>query len=63
MTQRQSIKKYSFWQMAYRLQDAAYACVNLNEAYAPEEIASKSICISADLGMVFDQIRSIKNCC
>lgn len=57
------IIKYSFWQMAYRWQDAAYACVNLNEAYAPEEIASKSICISADLGMVFDQIRSIKNCC
>lgn len=51
----------SIRQMAYRRQDAAYACVNLNEAYAPEEIATKSICISADLGMVFDQIRSRKN--
>ena len=30
------IVKFSFWRMAYEWPDAIYACINLNEAYAPK---------------------------
>lgn len=33
------IIKYPFWNMTDRWPDARYACINLNEALAPEEIA------------------------
>lgn len=39
------IIKYPFWNMTDRWPDARYACINLNEALAPEEISKKSICI------------------
>ena len=32
------IIKYPFWRMTNEWQDAAYACLNYNEAYAPEGI-------------------------
>jgi NAD-dependent SIR2 family protein deacetylase len=47
-----AIIKYNFWRMAYRLPDAAYACVNMGEAYAPGEIGKRSICINEDIGEV-----------
>ena len=31
---------------------AVYACVNLGEAWAPREIADRSICIDGDIGEV-----------
>ena len=31
---------------------ATYACLNYGEAYAPEEIRDKAICINADVGDV-----------
>ena len=43
-----SIVKFPFWRMTYQWPDATYACINLNEAYAPKEIEAKSICINAD---------------
>ena len=42
------IIKYPFWRMTHANPDATYACVNLGEAYAPEEIRKQSICIDAD---------------
>mgnify|MGYP000638749684 CR=1 FL=1 len=36
--------------MTDRWPDARYACINLNEALAPEEISKKSICIEAISG-------------
>ena len=50
------IIKYPFWNMTDRWPDARYACINLNEALAPEEIAKKSICIEGDIGEVLAQL-------
>lgn len=46
------IIKYPFWQMTYRNPEARYACVNLEAAYAPAEIARRSLCISSDLSVL-----------
>ena len=43
------IIKYPFWQMTYRNSEARYVCINLEAAYAPAEIARRSLCISSDL--------------
>lgn len=51
-----TIIKFSFWQMAYSWANATYACVNLGEAYAPEEIEAKSICINEDIGSVLQRL-------
>ena len=50
------IIKYPFWRMTTENPDAVYACVNLGEAYAPREIAGRSICIDADIG---DTLRAL----
>ena len=44
--------KYPFWRMTHENPSAVYACVNLGEAYAPREIAARSICIDADIDAV-----------
>ena len=46
------IIKYPFWKMTYRNPEARYACVNLEAAYAPAEIARRSLCISSDLSVL-----------
>ena len=51
-----SIVKFSFWRMANEWPDATYACLNYGEAYAPEEIAKKSICINGDIGAILTQL-------
>ena len=44
------IIKYPFWRMTYQNPRAVYACVNLGEAWAPKEIAQRSVCIDGDIG-------------
>ena len=44
------IIKYPFWRMTYQNPRAVYACVNLGEAWAPKEIAERSVCIDGDIG-------------
>lgn len=53
-----TIVKYSFWRMAHNWKDATYACLNYGEAYAPDEIRKKSICIciNGDIGEILSQI-------
>ncbi len=51
-----TIVKYSFWRMTYQWKDAVYACLNYGEAYAPDEIKKKSICINGDIGEILDQL-------
>ena len=51
-----SIVKFSFWRMVHDWPDAAYACLNYGEAYAPEEIREKSICINGDIGNILSKI-------
>ena len=42
------IVKYNFWRQTYANPNAVYACLNFNEAWAPTEIESRSICIDGD---------------
>ena len=50
------IIKFPFWRMAHDWKDATYACLNYGEAYAPDEIRKKSICINGDIGEILSQI-------
>lgn len=49
-----TIVKYSFWHMVSEWKDAVYACLNYGEAYAPDEIRKKSICINGDIGEILN---------
>ena len=51
------IIKYPFWKMTLERQDATYACINFGEAYVPDQIKSKSICIDGDIRKVLEQLR------
>lgn len=51
-----AIIKFPFWRMTNDWPNASYACINLNEAYAPPEIKSKSTCLNADIGEVLSQL-------
>ena len=48
------IIKYPFWQMTSTFQHAFYVCLNQGEAYAPEEIRRKSVCMNEDIGVVLN---------
>lgn len=56
-----AIIKYPFWQMTAGNPRVVYACVNYGEAYAPNEILDKSICIHGDIGEVLNRIQSFKS--
>lgn len=51
------IIKYPFLKMTHANADARYACVNLDMAYAPREIASQSVCLSGDIDDVLAKLR------
>mgnify|MGYP000840189910 CR=1 FL=1 len=46
------IIKYPFWQMAAQNPNADYVSINAGEAYAPEEIRERAICVNGDIGEV-----------
>lgn len=50
------IIKYNFWQRVWKDRRAFYACVNLDEAYCPPELAARSACIKGDIGAVLEQL-------
>lgn len=50
------IIKFPFWRMTGEWQDAIYASINFGEAYAPDAIAAKSICINEDIGTVIKEL-------
>ena len=50
------IIKYPFWKFTNENPRAVYACVNLTEAFAPREIAGRSICIEQDIGGVLREM-------
>ena len=50
------IIKYPFWQMTYDNKKAVYACLNYGEAFCPEKINDRSICIDGDIGDVLKKI-------
>ncbi len=51
------IIKYPFWQMTYDNKKAVYACLNYGEAFCPEKINDRSICIDGDSGEILSQIK------
>lgn len=51
-----AIIKFPFWQMTYRSENSFYACINYGEAYAPDEIADRSICINGDIKAVLENM-------
>lgn len=50
------IIKFGFHDMVRKNRPSTYACVNLLEAYAPEDIQDRSICIGADCGKVIKEL-------
>lgn len=50
------IIKYPFWNMTARDPEAVYACVNLEESFAPREIAQRSICFDGDIGNILSSL-------
>ena len=50
------IIKYPFWQMTNTFEHAFYVCLNQSEAYAPEEIRKKSVCMNEDIGEVLKKL-------
>ena len=50
------IIKYPFWQMTNTFQHAFYVCLNQGEAYAPEEIRKKSVCMNEDIGEILKEL-------
>ena len=50
------IIKYPFWKMTYSNPKAVYACLNFGEAYAPDEIRDRSICINGDIREVLNEL-------
>ena len=51
-----SIIKFNFWRMTGEQPEAVYGCINLGEAWAPDEIKDKSICINADIGQTLQEM-------
>lgn len=50
------IIKYPFWQMTDKWQHAHYICLNYGQAYAPDEIKDKSVCVNKDIGEVIRRL-------
>ena len=50
------IFKVPFWQMTEEWPDATYACLNYGQAFAPDEIKAKSICINGDIGEILEKL-------
>ena len=50
------IIKYPFWQMTAKNPNATYACINPEQAFAPEEIASRAIVVNDDIGKILQAI-------
>ncbi len=53
------IIKFPFWVMTSDNPDAVYACLNYNEAYAPKQIAERSLVIDGDIGNVLTSQKSV----
>lgn len=50
------IIKYPFRVLTSQNPQAVYACLNRGEAFAPQEIAARSICIDADIAEVLERL-------
>jgi len=51
------IIKYPFWRRVADNPEATYACVNLGEVYAPQEIRERSLLVDGDVAAVLRELR------
>ena len=51
------IIKYPFWRYTAKNRRATYACLNLGQAFAPREIADRSILVDADIDRTLRDLR------
>ena len=51
------IIKYPFWRMTAAYHNATYACLNMGEAFAPREIANRSILLDEDIAKCIEDLR------
>ncbi len=51
------IIKYPFWYMVMENKKAVYACINYQEAFCPNELEERSICIDGDIREVLKEIQ------
>ena len=51
------IIKYPFWYMVMENTKAVYVCINYQEAFCPNELEERSICIDGDIGEVLKGIQ------
>ena len=51
------IIKYPFWNMTVRNRNARYACVNLGEAYFPEQLGDRALGLDMDIGEALRSLR------
>lgn len=52
------IIKYPFWRMTVQNKNAVYACINYGEAFVPDEIRKRSICMDADIGKAIAELNA-----
>ncbi|MBQ2509198.1 MAG: hypothetical protein II529_00085 [Erysipelotrichaceae bacterium] len=52
------IIKYPFWKMTYEEPGFTYACLNYSEAFVPDQIAARSICIEGDIGQILKDLNA-----
>ncbi len=51
------IIKYPFWQQVYKNPNACYVCMNYGQAYTPNEIKERSICLDGDIGSFLEKMK------
>jgi hypothetical protein len=49
------IIKFNFWKYTKENPKAFYVCINMGEAYCPEEIADRAVCIDGNIGEVLQK--------
>lgn len=49
------IIKFPFWKMTEKNPNAVYACINKGEAFCPEEIRTRSVCLDSDIFEVIEK--------
>lgn len=54
------IIKYPFWQMTFKWNQTKYICANQGEAWAPDEISEKAICIDGDLYDIINEWKMVR---
>jgi NAD-dependent SIR2 family protein deacetylase len=50
------IIKYPFWQMTNHLKNSFYICINKGQAWSPDQIKDRSICIDGDIGEIIKKM-------